>query len=391
MHNVKLNFTLCNMSQQFSVKWNDFHTHMSESFVKLKNTGDFVDVTLISDDHSQVKAHKVVLAASSDYFKELLQKNKDTKPNLCLVSINSEELANIITYIYTGQIQLELRDLNRFLSIANQLKLEGLINNEENVPKNSNQVKVKKITKQENILINIEDSNIKSEDRSYLNNSDDINMDIDDDPENVIDKKSTNSQLYQVKKKPEVDENMKEKQKSEADDNKKVNQAKDTKVESKAGKIDDVQRSPNIRENSNKTVYDDEVATIVEHTNFTRRETPMFNIYKCNECGIEEDSLYSAKMHFEAKHQNVDKPREIIQEMLDFKKNLKKKLKDPSLIQNKQYLHQVSSEMKNRIAILDGLNDLDLNSTLRTHQKNLKQWMEGRIYLFYNLTDLNQK
>ena len=40
-------------------------------------TGSFCDVTLVLDDHSQMKSHRVVLAASSYFFKNILLNNED--------------------------------------------------------------------------------------------------------------------------------------------------------------------------------------------------------------------------------------------------------------------------------------------------------------------------
>ena len=53
------------MSEKFSLKWNDFHSNVSKSFEMLRNEEYLQDVTLVSDDDFQVKAHKLVLSASS--------------------------------------------------------------------------------------------------------------------------------------------------------------------------------------------------------------------------------------------------------------------------------------------------------------------------------------
>ena len=59
---------------------NDFRANISTSFGHLRTDGDLTDVTLACEDGSQVEAHKVVPAASSPFFMNLLKKNKHKQP-----------------------------------------------------------------------------------------------------------------------------------------------------------------------------------------------------------------------------------------------------------------------------------------------------------------------
>ena len=119
------------MPEKFCLKWNDFHTNVSKTFVNLRNEEDFFDVTLVSDDQKQMSAHKVVLSASSEYFKNILRHNKHPNPLLCLEGISSNELNSILDYVYHGEVNIYQDDLDSFLNIADRLKLEGLISTEE--------------------------------------------------------------------------------------------------------------------------------------------------------------------------------------------------------------------------------------------------------------------
>ena len=117
------------MSEKFCLKWNDFHSNVSNSFGLFRNEDYLHDVTLVSDDNKQVSAHKLVLSASSDYFKNIFKQN--SKPNahplLCLDGISADDLQNIMDYIYNGEVNIFQENLDRFLSVAQRLKLEGLI------------------------------------------------------------------------------------------------------------------------------------------------------------------------------------------------------------------------------------------------------------------------
>ena len=57
------------MSEGFNLKWKDFHSNVSKSFGLLREEDYLQDVTLVSDDNKQMSAHKLVLSACSEYFK----------------------------------------------------------------------------------------------------------------------------------------------------------------------------------------------------------------------------------------------------------------------------------------------------------------------------------
>merc|ERR1712133_92555 len=116
------------MSEKFCLKWNDFHSNASKSFGLLRNEKYLHDVTLVSDDNKQVSAHKLVLSACSEYFKNIFRNNnKHQHPLLCLDGLSSNDLTNVLDYIYNGEVQIFQEDLDRFLAIAQKLKLEGLL------------------------------------------------------------------------------------------------------------------------------------------------------------------------------------------------------------------------------------------------------------------------
>ena len=116
--------------EKFCLKWNDFHGNISKSFQKLRNEEDFFDVTLVGDDGKHVTAHKLVLSSSSEYFKTLFTNSKkyfQSHAFICLEGLQQHDLNNILDYIYQGEVQIHQQDLDRFLEIAQRLKLEGLI------------------------------------------------------------------------------------------------------------------------------------------------------------------------------------------------------------------------------------------------------------------------
>merc|ERR1711881_181864 len=130
-----------NMSEKFSLKWNDFQSNVSRTFSQLRSEAEFFDVSLVSDDQKMMSAHKLVLSASSPYFKHILTVNKPSHPLLCLDGVSSAELQCVLDYIYQGEVQIYQEQLDRFLVVAQRLQLEGLTS-----PDDDQERKIKKET-----------------------------------------------------------------------------------------------------------------------------------------------------------------------------------------------------------------------------------------------------
>ena len=112
---------------KFCLKWNDFQQNASKSFNILRKEKDFLDVTLVSDDGHHISAHKVVLSASSKFFKDCLKKSSHPNPMIFLPGSDLKVLTAILDYIYEGEVQLLQEEINAFLDTAEKLKIEGLV------------------------------------------------------------------------------------------------------------------------------------------------------------------------------------------------------------------------------------------------------------------------
>merc|ERR1712243_33296 len=119
------------MEEKFCLKWNDFQENTLKTFSNLRNEEEFFDVTLVSEDQKQMMAHKVVLSSSSQYFKNILKTNKHSHPMLCMTGLTSMDLKNVLDYIYEGEVQIFQNNIDKFLDIAQKLKIEGLLSSEK--------------------------------------------------------------------------------------------------------------------------------------------------------------------------------------------------------------------------------------------------------------------
>ena len=119
------------MTEKFTLQWNDFQTNAVQNYSKLRNSSEFMDVTLVGDDHKLVSAHKVILTSCSEYFRSILTKHEHSHPLICLDGVESQDIENALDFIYNGALHIFHDDLDRFLQLAQKLKLEGLIGNPE--------------------------------------------------------------------------------------------------------------------------------------------------------------------------------------------------------------------------------------------------------------------
>ena len=114
-------------SEKFCLKWNDFQQNVSKTFSQLRQQTELFDVTLVSSDQKQVSAHRLILSACSEFFKNIFYSNTHTHPLLYLDGVDSAEVNLLLDYVYNGEVKIYQEFLDRFLEIANKFKLDGLL------------------------------------------------------------------------------------------------------------------------------------------------------------------------------------------------------------------------------------------------------------------------
>ena len=126
------------MAEKLCLQWNDFKDNILTAFSGLREDNDFTDVTLACEDARQMQAHKVILAASSPFFQNLLRKNKHSNPLIYMRGVKSEVMSAILDFLYFGETNMFQEHLESFLVIAEELHLKGLMgtNSEQIMPNN---------------------------------------------------------------------------------------------------------------------------------------------------------------------------------------------------------------------------------------------------------------
>ena len=67
------------MSEKAHLKFDQFQNFLGQAQVKMMNN-EFCDITLVSGDNKKIEAHRVILSASSAFFKNILAGEKHANP-----------------------------------------------------------------------------------------------------------------------------------------------------------------------------------------------------------------------------------------------------------------------------------------------------------------------
>ena len=122
---------MINTSERFCLKWNDFQENITNYYLDLRKDQEFSDVTLICENEQHVKAHKMILNASSPFFSTVFKMNNHPHPMIYMRGIKVKDLEAIMDFIYQGEANINQEDLDGFLALAEDLQLKGLSGTKE--------------------------------------------------------------------------------------------------------------------------------------------------------------------------------------------------------------------------------------------------------------------
>jgi len=116
--------------QQLLLQHNDLGLQFREGFAKLREDEELLDVTLACEDDT-IQVHKVIMSASSPFFRKVLLKAKQSHPFIYMKGIKFKHLEVIIDFVYKGEAYVAGNELDRFLEAAQELQIAGLVANED--------------------------------------------------------------------------------------------------------------------------------------------------------------------------------------------------------------------------------------------------------------------
>jgi len=108
------------------INWGEFKPHLITNQKDLFKDKHFADVTLITDDEKQLKAHKVILSACSPFFRNMLITNPHSHPMFFMKGIKNHQMKALLQFMYCGETRIFDDLIDEFISIAQDLKIKEL-------------------------------------------------------------------------------------------------------------------------------------------------------------------------------------------------------------------------------------------------------------------------
>ena len=124
-------FKVSRMAEKYTLNWHTFTDHLQLMFKDLYEEEKHSDVTLVCDDQTQFKAHKIVLRACSPVFKKIIDNNPSQHPLIYLRGIQRHELEAILQFIYLGEGKIQFERIEEFIKVAKDLEVKEISNSLE--------------------------------------------------------------------------------------------------------------------------------------------------------------------------------------------------------------------------------------------------------------------
>ena len=119
------------MAEKYALNWPTFSEHIQLMLKDLYQEGRYTDVTLVSNDQTQFKAHKIVLSACSPVFKKIIDSNPSQHPLIYLRGVQSFEVDSILQFMYLGEGRFYYERMGEFMQVAKDLEVKEISNGVE--------------------------------------------------------------------------------------------------------------------------------------------------------------------------------------------------------------------------------------------------------------------
>ena len=146
---------------------------------RFRDSGEFSDVILVSDDGDTFPAHKLVLASHSQKLRRILTKLQPGPLSLYLAGVSTTDLSSLLSFIYSGQARVAQTALNTFMAAAETLQVTGLVEDgeeEEVIDENNDEMNEHEDLRELEEKNMMEELDTKNRSKKQETNQDDINL-----------------------------------------------------------------------------------------------------------------------------------------------------------------------------------------------------------------------
>ena len=113
--------------EKYTLHWHSYSDHLREALNEMMLSSEFADVTLVTDDKQQIRAHRNILSAFSPVFKSILQiDNNNANQVIYLRGIQHSEMESIMQFIYLGEARFYEERMSEFLTVSKSLEIKEL-------------------------------------------------------------------------------------------------------------------------------------------------------------------------------------------------------------------------------------------------------------------------
>lgn len=116
------------MVESKSVKVDNWGVFFLQKLQNFFNKTDYCDLTLQFLDNSQLKVHRLVLSACTDYF-NVLEQQFDTTDDILVMpyDLQADVVVPIVNFMYTGTLEFEVTMYARLLKTAKDMNMTVLL------------------------------------------------------------------------------------------------------------------------------------------------------------------------------------------------------------------------------------------------------------------------
>lgn len=115
--------------EAFCIRWKGFQGNIIDSLGGVRGDEDFADVTISccgAASSKPVRAHKLILASCSNYFRRILRDTPCQHPVIILGDVEHSILEALVTYMYRGEVFVSEDRLPSFFAAAQSLEIKGI-------------------------------------------------------------------------------------------------------------------------------------------------------------------------------------------------------------------------------------------------------------------------
>ena len=114
------------MNGQVSLTSDVHNTQLVQTFGDLFRNKILTDVTLLCEDKFKIEAHKVILCAGSNFFREFFTTNTNDNLILYMRGIPKHQLMPLVQFLYYGETTVPNKQVQEILNVAKELEISSL-------------------------------------------------------------------------------------------------------------------------------------------------------------------------------------------------------------------------------------------------------------------------